>query len=120
MPRQIKGDTDLAEAKAKRSTVDKVKLLYDRVLVRRLKADEYKGCIVIPGTARKASPYAMVCAIGCGHRQDDGKFAPLLVAPGDRIVLGQYSGNPTELDGEEYWIIKEAEVLMVMPKVPEQ
>jgi chaperonin GroES len=92
-----------------------IRPLYDRIVVRRIKEQEsMSGSIVIPDSAKEKPQEADVIAVGAGKRLDDGKLVPLDVKPGDRILLGKYSGSEIKLDGEEFLIVREDEVLGVL------
>ena len=93
----------------------KVRPLHDRILVERLEEKEIKrGGIIIPDTAKEKPQQGTVIAAGNGKVKDDGKRIPLDVKAGDRILFGKYSGQEIKLDGEEYLIVKEDEVLAVI------
>ena len=86
--------------------------LHDRVLVQRLGAsDDTHGRILIPDSAREKPQEGKVVAVGTGRVGDDGRILPLAVKSGDRILFGKYSGSEIKLDGEEYLIMKEEDVL---------
>jgi len=92
-----------------------VRPLHDRVIVHRLDEGEQKiGGIIIPDTAKEKPQQGRVIAAGNGKAKDDGKRIPLDVKAGDRILFGKYSGQEISIDGEEYLIMKEDEVLAVM------
>src|ERR1700692_4318726 len=92
-----------------------VRPLHDRVIVHRLDEGEQKiGGIIIPDTAKEKPQQGQVIAAGSGKANDDGKRIPLDVKAGDRILFGKYSGQEITLDGEEYLIMKEDEVLAVI------
>src|SRR5580704_7433771 len=92
-----------------------IRPLYDRIVVRRIKEQEsMSGSIVIPDSAKEKPQEADVIAVGAGKRLDDGKLVPLDVQPGDRILLGKYSGSEIKLDGEELLIVREDEVLGIV------
>jgi chaperonin GroES len=92
-----------------------VRPLHDRVIVRRLDEGEQKiGGIIIPDTAKEKPQQGQVIAAGSGKAKDDGKRIPLDVKAGDRILFGKYSGQEITLDGEEYLIMKEDEVLAII------
>jgi chaperonin GroES len=92
-----------------------VRPLRDRLIVRRLEEGEQKsGGIIIPDTAKEKPQQGTVLAVGKGKVNDDGKRVPLDVKAGDRILFGKYSGQEIKLDGEEYLIVKEDEVLAVI------
>ncbi len=92
--------------------------LYDRIVVKRIEEQEQKtaGGIVIPDTAKEKPQEGEVIAVGKGKRLEDGKLIPLEVKKGDRILFGKYSGNDIKIDGEEYLILREDEVLGVIEK----
>jgi chaperonin GroES len=88
--------------------------LHDRVLVQRLGAsDDKHGRILIPDSAREKPQEGTVVAVGTGRVGDDGSL-PLAVKAGDRILFGKYSGSEIKLDGEEYLIMKEEDVLGIL------
>ena len=85
--------------------------LHDRVLVRRLEEKEsIKGGIIIPDSAKEKPQEGEVIAVGSGRREK-GELIPLDVKAGDRILFGKYSGNDITIDGEEFMIMKEDEIL---------
>lgn len=89
--------------------------LHDRLLVRRIEEKEaVKGGIIIPDTAKEKPQEAEVVAVGNGKKNDEGKVFPLDVKAGDRILFGKYSGTEIKLDGEDYLILREDEVLGVI------
>jgi chaperonin GroES len=89
--------------------------LHDRILVRRIEEGEsVRGGIIIPDTAKEKPQQGTVLAVGKGKVNDDGKRVPLDVKAGDRILFGKYSGQEIKLDGEDYLIMKEDEVLGVI------
>ena len=93
----------------------KVRPLHDRILVQRLEEGEQKvGGIIIPDTAKEKPQQGKVIAVGNGKVKDDGTRIPLDVKAGDRILFGKYSGQDIKLDGEEYLIMREDEVLAVL------
>jgi len=97
----------------------KVRPLRDRVLVKRVEEQEQRiGGIIIPDTAREKPQQAKVIAVGSG-RVEDGKTIPLDVKPGDFVLIGKYSGTEIKLDGEEYLIVREDEILGVAEGVTE-
>ena len=92
-----------------------VKPLRDRVLVRRLEeAEEKVGGIIIPDTAKEKPQQAEVVAVGSGRILEDGTTVPLDVKAGDRVLLGKWSGTDVKIDGAEYLILKEDEILGVL------
>jgi len=97
-----------------------VRPLRDRVLVKRLEAQEQRiGGIIVPDTAKEKPQQAEVIAVGNGRMNDDGKAIPLDVKVGDHVLIGKYSGTEIKLDGEEYVIVREDEILGVAEGVPE-
>jgi chaperonin GroES len=89
--------------------------LHDRALVKRLDEGEQKsGGIIIPDTAKEKPQQAEVKAVGNGKLLDSGERVALEVKPGDRILFGKYSGSDIKIDGEEYLILKEDEILGVL------
>ena len=92
-----------------------VRPLHDRIIVHRLEEGEQQiGGIIIPDTAKEKPQQGKVIAAGNGKANDDGKRIPLDVKAGDRILFGKYSGQEIKLDGEEYLIMKEDDVLAVI------
>jgi len=102
-------------AKAKKSTA-KVRPLGDRVLVRRLELAEevVRGGIIIPDTAKEKPMEAQVVAIGQGKRLDDGSRASFEVSAGDTVLVGKYADTEIKLEGEDYLIVKEDEILGII------
>jgi len=93
----------------------KFRPLGDRILVQRLEGEEKtKGGIIIPDTAKEKPQEAKVIAVGKGKVTDDGKLQPVEVSPGDKILFGKYSGNDIKLDGTDYVIIRQDDVLGVL------
>ena len=91
--------------------------LHDRVLVRRVEAEEKTaGGIIIPDTAQEKPQEGEVISVGSGARSDDGKVTPLDVKEGDTVLFGKYSGQEIKMDGEEYLIMREEEILGVVTK----
>jgi chaperonin GroES len=89
--------------------------LHDRLIVQRLEEGEQQiGGIIIPDTAREKPQQGKVVAAGNGKVNDEGKRVPLDVNAGDLILFGKYAGQEIKLDGEEYLIVKEDEVLAVI------
>ena len=92
-----------------------VRPLHDRVIVQRLDEGEQKvGGIIIPDTAKEKPQQGKVIAVGNGKTNDEGKRIPLDVTAGDTILFGKYSGQEIRLDGEEYLIMREDEVLGII------
>ncbi|HTX36884.1 MAG TPA: co-chaperone GroES [Bryobacteraceae bacterium] len=89
--------------------------LHDRVLVRRLEEGEQRqGGIIIPDSAKEKPQQAEVIAVGNGKLLDSGERASIEVKAGDRILFGKYSGSDIKMDGQEYLILKEDEILGVL------
>ncbi len=92
-----------------------VKPLRDRVLVRRIeKSEEKVGGIIIPDSAKEKPTQAEVMAVGSGRVLEDGKRVPLDLKAGDKVLVGKWSGTDVKIDGEEYLILKEDEILGVL------
>jgi chaperonin GroES len=90
----------------------KVIPLHDRVLVKRLEAEETtKGGIIIPDTAKEKPQEAEVIAVGKGRVSEDGKVVPLDVKKGDKVLIGKFSGTEVTIDGQEHVILREEEIL---------
>jgi len=89
--------------------------LHDRVLVRRLEEQEtIRGGIIIPDSAKEKPQQAEVVAVGNGKLLDDGERVTVDVKAGDRILFGKYSGSDVKIDGQEYLILREDEILGVL------
>jgi len=95
-----------------------IRPLYDRLVVRRIEQKEsIQNGIIIPDTAKEKPQEAEVMAVGRGKRLEDGSVVSLDVKVGDRILFGKYSGSDIKLDGQEYLILREDEVLGVLDPV---
>ncbi|OHV88669.1 co-chaperone GroES [Mesorhizobium sp. ORS 3428] len=93
----------------------KFRPLHDRVLVRRVEAEEKTaGGIIIPDTAKEKPQEGEVIAVGSGARDESGKLIPLDVKVGDRILFGKWSGTEIKLNGEDLLIMKESDVMGVI------
>jgi chaperonin GroES len=91
--------------------------LHDRILVERIEEEEQKvGGIIIPDSAKEKPQQGKVIAVGAGKADKDGKRIPLDVVNGDTILFGKYSGQEIKVDGSEYLIMREDEVLAVVTK----
>jgi chaperonin GroES len=89
--------------------------LHDRVLVQRLdEGEQRRGGIIIPDSAKEKPQQAEVKAVGNGKLLDNGERVPPEVQPGNRILFGKYSGSEIKIDGEEYLILREDEILGVL------
>jgi len=95
----------------------KIRPLHDRIVVKRIEEKEtVLNGIIIPDSAKEKPQEGEVVAVGNGKRLDDGKIAPLELKAGDRILFGKYSGSEIKVDGVEYMIMREDEVLGVLAK----
>jgi chaperonin GroES len=93
----------------------KARPLHDRILVKRIEEGEQKvGGIIIPDTAKEKPQQGKVVAVGSGKVKDDGSRIAMDVKAGDTILFGKYSGQEIKLDGEEFLIMREEEVLAVL------
>ena len=91
--------------------------LHDRILVRRVEEGEtIRGGIIIPDSAKEKPQEGEVISVGKGKSNDEGKVFPLDVKSGDRILFGKYSGTEIKIDGEEFLIMREEEVLGILKK----
>ena len=94
--------------------------LHDRVLVRRIEAEEKTaGGIIIPDTAKEKPMEGEVVAVGQGARDDAGKLVELAVKAGDRILFGKWSGTEVRIDGEDLLIMKESDILGIIETAAE-
>src|SRR5215467_13841209 len=93
----------------------KFRPLQDRVLIRRIEEEEKtKGGIIIPDTAKEKPMEGEVVAAGPGTRHDDGKLRPLDVKVGDRVLFGKWSGTEIKIDGEDFVVAKESDIMGVV------
>jgi chaperonin GroES len=93
----------------------KVRPLHDRIIVQRIEESEQKvGGIIIPDTAKEKPQQGKVIAVGKGRVEKDGKVTPLDVKEGDKVLFGKYSGQEIKLEGDEYLIMREEEILGVI------
>jgi chaperonin GroES len=89
--------------------------LGDRVLIKPLPSEEKtKGGIILPDTAKEKPMKGEVVAVGKGKMDDSGKLIPMEVKTGDKVLYGKYAGTELKIEGEEYLIVKESEVLGIM------
>jgi chaperonin GroES len=89
--------------------------LHDRVLVRRIEAEEKTaGGIIIPDSAKEKPSEGEIVAVGSGSKADDGKVTPLDVQVGDRVLFGKWSGTEVKLDGEDLLIMKESDIMGIV------
>jgi chaperonin GroES len=97
----------------------KFRPLHDRVLVRRLEAEEKtKGGIIIPDTVKEKPIEGEVISVGTGTRDEQGKVHPLDVKAGDRILFGKWSGTEVKIDGEDLLVMKESDIMGVIEVSP--
>ncbi len=95
----------------------KVRPLHDRIIIERIDEGEQKvGGIIIPDTAKEKPMQGKVLAVGKGRVEKDGKVTPLDVKAGDTVLFGKYAGQEIKIDGTDYLIIREEEVLGVVEK----
>jgi chaperonin GroES len=93
----------------------KFRPLHDRVVVRRIEADtKTKGGIIIPDSAQEKPSQGEIVAVGPGGRDEAGKLIPIDVRAGDRVLFGKWSGTEVKLDGEEFIIMKESDIMGVI------
>jgi chaperonin GroES len=99
-------------AKARTATLHP---LHDRILIQRIEEGEVRrGGLIIPDSAKEKPQEGKVLAVGKGTVNEDGKKTPLDVKAGDRVLFGKYSGSEVTLDGQEYLIMKEEDVLGIL------
>lgn len=94
-----------------------IRPLHDRVIVRRIEeGEQIRGGIIIPDTAKEKPQEGEVIAAGEGKYKDDGTRQPLDVKVGDRVLFGKYSGSEIKIDGEEFLIMREDEILGILER----
>ena len=97
------------------SAAKKIQPLADRVVVRALEeAEQMRGGLYIPDTAKEKPQEGEIVAVGPGKVNDDGGRSPMEVKPGDRVLYGKYSGTEVTVDGDEYLILRESDVLAIV------
>ena len=97
--------------------VTKIRPLGDRILVKRIEeSEEVRGGIIIPDTAKEKPMQGEVQAVGPGRTTDDGKLQKMEVKVGDRILMGKYAGSEVKIDGHEFVILREDDVLGIIEK----
>jgi chaperonin GroES len=95
--------------------MSKIRPLQERVLVKRLEEDEMsKGGIIIPDSAKEKPAEGEIVAVGNGKKTEEGKVIPLDVKVGDKVLFSKYSGSDVKIDGEEYLIMREDDILAVI------
>jgi chaperonin GroES len=93
----------------------KFRPLHDRVVVKRIEAeDKTAGGIIIPDTVKEKPQQGEVVAVGPGGRDEAGKLVPIDVQAGDRVLFGKWSGTEVKIDGTEYLIMKESDIMGVL------
>src|ERR1700752_3320601 len=93
----------------------KFRPLHDRIVIRRIEGDDRtKGGIIIPDTAKEKPQEGEVVAVGPGARDEAGKIQPLDVKAGDRILFGKWSGTEVKIDGEDFLIMKESDIMGIV------
>jgi chaperonin GroES len=96
-----------------------LKPLGDRVVIEHVEQQEKSsGGVFLPDTAKEKPQEGIVRAVGSGRLTDEGKTLPMNVKPGDRVIYSKYSGSEVKIDGTEYLIVSEKDVLAVVDKVP--
>ena len=96
----------------------KFRPLHDRVVLKRVNAEEKSsGGIIIPDTAQEKPQQGEVVAVGPGGRDDAGKLIPIDLKAGDRVLFGKWSGTEVKIDGVEYLIMKESDIMGVLTDV---
>jgi len=104
-----------SKIKEGRSVLMKVRPLHDRLIVQRLEEEEKtKGGIIIPDTAKEKPIEGKVIAVGAGRIKKDGTKVPLEIKKGDRVLYAKYAGTEIKVDGEEYLMMKEDDILAVI------
>ncbi|MCP4900780.1 MAG: co-chaperone GroES [bacterium] len=94
-----------------------VKPLYDRVLLKRVEAEEQiRGGIIIPDTAKEKPQEAEIISVGDGKFDEAGKRVPMTVKAGDRVLIGKYTGQDIKVDDDDYTIVREDEILAIVEK----
>jgi chaperonin GroES len=94
-----------------------IRPLHDRLIVKRMEEEEKtKGGIIIPDNAKEKPQQGEVIAVGSGKVLEDGKRAPLEIKKGDRVLFGKYSGSEIKIDGSEYLMMREEDILGVIEK----
>jgi chaperonin GroES len=93
----------------------KFRPLHDRVVVKRIEADmKTKGGIIIPDTAQEKPSQGEIIAVGPGGRDEAGKLIPIDLKTGDKVLFGKWSGTEVKLDGEDFLIMKESDIMGVI------
>jgi chaperonin GroES len=117
IPIRLRLQPDLKSEPAKGNVMSKSKFrpLHDRVVVKRIDAEEKsKGGIIIPDSAKEKPSQGEITAVGPGGRDESGKLIPIDLKVGDRVLFGKWSGTEVKLDGEELLIMKESDIMGVV------
>lgn len=97
------------------SAADKIQPLADRVVVKALEeAEQMRGGLYIPDTAKEKPQEGEIVAVGPGKLSDDGARVPMEVAAGNRVLYGKYSGTEVQVDGDDYLILRESDILAIV------
>ncbi len=97
------------------SAAEKIQPLADRVVVKALEeAEQMRGGLYIPDTAKEKPQEGEVVAVGPGKLNDEGARIPMEVASGDRVLYGKYSGTEVKVDGDDYLILRESDILAIV------
>ena len=104
-------------ANAKSTAASSLTPLHDRVVIRRIEEGEtIRGGIIIPDSAKEKPQEGEVIAVGKGKSNDEGKVFPLDVKAGDHVLFGKYSGTEIKIDGEDFLIMREEEILGILKR----
>jgi len=105
----------MAKSETKVSKAPPIRPLGEKVLIKRLEAEERtKGGIVLPDTAKEKPQKGTVLAVGDGKLLDDGKRAAFQVAKGDKVLFSSYAGSEIKIEGEEYMLMDESDILAIL------
>ena len=105
----------MAKSESKTPKAPAVRPLGEKVLLKRLEAEEKtKGGIVLPDTAKEKPQKGIVLAVGDGKLLDDGKRAKFQVAKGDKVLFSSYAGSEIKIEGEEYMLMDESDILAIL------
>ncbi len=105
----------MSKSESKASKAPPVRPLGEKVLLKRLEAEERtKGGIVLPDTAKEKPQKGIILAVGDGRLLKDGKRAPFQVSKGDKVLFSSYAGSEIKIDGEEYMLMDETDILAIL------
>jgi len=99
---------------SQQSTFNSLKPLFDRVLVEKAQPVKKVGNVLLPESAAEKLNWGTVIEVGSGKRLADGKFTPLAVKKGDKVMLGEWSGNTVKFNNKELFVVKEEEILGIL------